>query len=562
MSLYHRSFGNRSFGAGGRLNRFRIALALTLALAASGLLGALCGVPAMVAGAHASENSGNINPVSAHIEIQPMTLTGPQSVQVSINVQNIGDDELPGALVLYDPANERVSTFGSGGSMQLGMGEQRAWTGEWYITQDQLAAGSITYKLQYPRIVDGQAQNATTNVTARFTYNKPVNHKLNVQRSYTPASPEEGQTVTMEYSFENTGDVNLLNLYIEDKGVGIKKEDLFTDSLIVGAKITKSFSFTMGAATVSSQPTIYYTPEGLDKSVSGTVQKVITITPTKIDITATLTASKDVVNRGDSVNLVCEIKNGGSVAYKEIKISDATLGVIAQNISLGAKKTYKETKSIKVSAPGTYKFDITGVDANGNPLTLSSNEITVHTREDAKPVILEISIEADRDVIYTDPATAIFVITVRNTGEEIASEIVVSAADKRVYTIPQLKPGESDVRAKEFTLFMGGRFQFEAAAANSLGVSQAFKSNETVIVYQAPKPTPSPTPTITPEPTPAPTPTPAVILEDLDDPDAGSFGRVLLWVLGGLLVVILGGVGAMFMLDRRRVPAAYAAGGS
>ncbi|MDR1599991.1 MAG: hypothetical protein LBS11_09040 [Oscillospiraceae bacterium] len=545
----------------GRPNRFRNALILALALAASGFLGMPGGIQALNGAALAGEN---IDPITANIEIQPVTLSGPQTVRVSIQIMNVGDDDIPGSVVLIDPANNRVSTFGSGGSLQMRIGQQFPWVGEWTVTKEQLETGSITYKLQYPRIVDGTAQNITKNLTARFTYNKPVNHKLNVQRSYTPTNPEEGQTVTMEYLFENTGDVNLLDLYIMDKGVGInKKGDLLIESLSVGASVTKSWTFKMGAATVSSQPTIYYTPEGLGKSVSGTVSKVITITPTKIDITATLTTSKDVVNRGDSVSLVCEIKNAGSVSYKEITISDASLGVIAQNISLGAKKTYKETKTVKVSAPGAYKFDITGVDANGNPLALSSNEVTVQTREDAKPVSLSISIESDRDVIYTDPATAVFIITTRNTGEETTNEIVVSAAGKNIYTIPQLKPGEQDVRAKEFTLFMGGTFQFTATAKNSLGEAAAFKSNEVPIVYQAPKPTPSPTPTITPTPTPAQTATPqALVTQSANLRDSGSFGSVLLWVMGGLLVLILAGAGAMFILDRQRAPAARSLGSS
>ncbi|MDR0396142.1 MAG: hypothetical protein LBH66_02425 [Oscillospiraceae bacterium] len=542
------------------LNRTRIALVLALAMAASGFLGMLCGAPAMTGSARAGEN---IDPISASIEIQPVTLSGPQTVRVSLQIINVGDDDLPGSLVLLDPAGTRVPSFGSGGSLQVRMGQQFSWSGEWAVTKEQLEAGAITYKLQYPRIIDGAAQNITKNISARFTYNKPVNHKLNVQRSYTPANPEEGQTVTMEYSFENTGDVNLLDLYIMDKGLGIvKKEDLLVESLSVGASVTKSWTFKMGAATVSSQPTIYYTPEGLGKSVSGTVPKVIEIIPVKIDITAALTASKDVINRGESVSLVCEIKNAGSVSYKDITISDATLGVIAQNISLGAKKTYKETKSVKVSAPTSYRFDITGSDANGNPLSLSSNEITVQTREDAKPVSLSISIESDRDVIYTDPATAVFIITVRNTGEEITNDIVVSAEGKNIYTIPQLKPGEQDVRAKEFTLFLGGTFQFTATAKNSLGESDAFKSNESRIVYQPPKPTPSPTPTITPSPTPAPTATAQEAPPMTDTQDPSPFGSILLWVLGGLFVAILAGAGAMFILDRGHAPAPRTSGGS
>ncbi|GHU72070.1 hypothetical protein AGMMS49992_07230 [Clostridia bacterium] len=540
------------------LHRFRAALVLTLALALSGLLGAALAIPSWVSSAQAN---GDIDPVTARIEIQPATLSGQVSVHVSIQISNVGDDDIPGALVLFDPANNRVTSFGSGGSLTLNRGQQYPWQGDWYVTQDQLNAGQITYTLQYPRMISGQVQTVTKNITARFTYSKPINHKINVQRSYSPANPEEGETVTIDYRIENTGGVNLKNLYIEDRGVGVKKDDLLVDSLAVGAQVTKSFSFKMGAATVSSQPTIYYTPEGQEKAVSGTVEKIISIVPTKIDIIATLTVNKEIINRGDSVTLTCEVKNSGSMAYSNITISDASLGVVAQNINLGSKKTYKETKTIKVSAPGTYKFEITGSDANGNPLSLSSNEITVQTREDAKPISLSISIESDRDVIYTDPATAIFVVTVKNTGEETVKDIVVSEYGKDVYTIPQLKPGEQDVRAKEFTLLMGGTFMFKATAKDTLGTSKSFESNTSAIVYQAPRPTPSPTPTMSPTPAPTPTQTPTATVSLTNTPGSNDFGRILLWVLAGLLVLILGGVGAMFMLDRRKAPSARPTGG-
>ncbi|MDR1570010.1 MAG: hypothetical protein LBS72_05930 [Oscillospiraceae bacterium] len=503
--------------------------------------------------------SAETDPVSAQIEISPTTLSGPYTVRVNIQISNVGDDDLPGSVQLYDPDNNRVASFGSGGSLTLLIGQIYAWQGEWHVTQEQLNAGRINYKLSYPRYNDaGQLATYSKSVTAKITYNKVTTPTIRVTRSMEPEAPQAGQEVTISYLIANTGSVAVRNMEIVDKGIGVNRGDLTVDSLSPGAQITKTHTFTLGESPVKSAPTFYFIPEGSDNEVTSSGSE-FTITPIIVNITATLTASKSVVNKGDTIDLVCEIKNAGSTSYKNIKITDASLGTLGSSISIGSKKTYKETKSVKVDQSRSYQFVITGEDSGGNPLSIVTNEVRVQTLEDAKPVSLVVTIENDRDVVYQEPFTAIFIITVRNTGEETVNDIKVTAAKKEIYTIASLAPGAEHVVAKEFTLSMGGNFQFAANAKDALGKDQIFTSNTAEIIYQAPRPTPSPTPTLTPTPTETPPEsTPTMEVTGVDGNGEGGIGNILKYVLLGLLAVVVMGVGAMLILERARVPAAVA----
>ncbi|MEG0768044.1 MAG: hypothetical protein RR482_10035, partial [Clostridia bacterium] len=280
-----------------------------------------------------------------------------------------------------------------------------------------------------------------------------------------------------------------------------------------------------------------------------------TLSAATVDIAATLAGSKLVAKPGEKVELTCTIKNDGSVKYNKLKIADQTLGDIASGITLAAGKTHTEKKTIVVNGTGTYVFKITGIDSSGNELSILSNEVTIQTTDDIKPLKLELTIEPDRDWIYDLNAEAIFTVKLRNNGEMAVKNVEIMAVDKTIKRIDEIKAGEEITFAKQVRVSEGGQFQFVAVAKDSVGATQKFASNIQQISYKAPAPTPSPTPMPTPAPTAtaAPDPTWAMAPEDGGQQDGTGFGTILLYVLAGLLIIIIGGVVAMFMLDRRRV---------
>ena len=78
----------------------------------------------------------------------------PATITVNIRVTNIGEDDTPGPVSLYDPGEKLIEEFGES---EMTMGASKTWTGQWRVTQSQLEAGALYYSLKY-YVVDDEGQ--------------------------------------------------------------------------------------------------------------------------------------------------------------------------------------------------------------------------------------------------------------------------------------------------------------------------------------------------------------------------------------------------------------------
>ena len=65
------------------------------------------------------------------------------AVEVTIEVINTSSYDLPGKVTLYDPDGNQLY------EMEIAPGEGQVWSGEWTVTEEQLAEGKITFTLGY-----------------------------------------------------------------------------------------------------------------------------------------------------------------------------------------------------------------------------------------------------------------------------------------------------------------------------------------------------------------------------------------------------------------------------
>ncbi|MEG0767135.1 MAG: hypothetical protein RR482_05410, partial [Clostridia bacterium] len=195
------------------------------------------------------------DPVSVRIECNPSSLSGPSTITVSIQVFNVGDDDLPGSVTLYDPSGNVVTDFGSGGSVNLGIAQAQAWSGKWNVTEEQLKAGKIVFKVAYSMYDDaGQRISQSKPVSARI-FKKEGEPQLKVERVVLPKNPVKGQEMTVSYTLINTGTVEILSVRVEDKG--LLPEPILVESLPAGEKVNRSYTFIMGEK-ITSEPIITY----------------------------------------------------------------------------------------------------------------------------------------------------------------------------------------------------------------------------------------------------------------------------------------------------------------
>ena len=492
------------------------------------------------------------SPLSTQIECSPNTITGPTTVKVSINIANVGDDDLPGTVKILDPNGNTVA------STQLLMNQSFPWQGDWKISQDEYNSGRFVYKVEYQAYDEnGKLGTKTANLTCKFT-KKAAMPELKVAVQLRPEKPVKDQQVTIDMIIRNVGSVDLTNLYIIDKELGITKNDLKHDQLKAGEQVTLSHSFVMGDKAVASEPICYFNiaSDPQQQLYMAYADGKYVFEPATVNISALLSADKQVVKKGEKVELTCVITNKGDVRYDSIAITEATLGQVAKSVSVGADKTVTEKRMVEVYATTTFQFTLTGTDSSGNQMSITTNEITIQTEDDVKPASLQVTIEGNRDIMYEERSTGIFIVKVENKGETAVENVEIYAdKDKKnvIKTIPSIAAGQEETFAKEFTLSVGAKYQFFAKIKDVLTNEDViFESNVHQVAYQPPAPTPSPTPTLTPTPTPSPTPEPTISAGLETSTDGGSFGRILLYILAGLFVIIIGGVVAMFVLDRYR----------
>lgn len=496
-------------------------------------------------------------------EPSPKVLSGPGTVQVSISISNTSDSSTPVTVTLLDPNGNICTGFGSGGTVSLGQGETRSYTGSWSVTEKQLNDKKIIYSASFKfQNEEGQPVPGTRPIPISISYNNAV-AELDVQR--VPPTPKDGtvvqgQTVTLAYQLKNTGTIDLTDITITDPN--ISEETVTIPVLKPGETQNASFIFVAGATTKTSEAKVTYKfKEGsTTKSRSATQSLVLNVTVPELVVT--LKADKQVVNPGTKITLTYTISNKGTLKYEQIKITDPLINEVESGITLEPGKEYTNTREVTVNATGTYQLTVTGTSSAG-PISIMSEPVIISTTADgtatsesavAIPVEMTISVEADREIIYSEPSDVVFRIIVTNNGTTTLKNVNVTERGKTVKTIPEIQPSASFEFTKRFTVSFGGVYQFAATAKDNLNQNQSVTSEEIRLSY---KPAPTLPPTQAPPSLETMVPVMTEAPQDVDNQslrqqEPTSFGTVLLYILAVLLVVVLMAVGVLVILEKRR----------
>lgn len=517
-------------------------------------------------------------PILPTLEVTPKTLTGTGTVRVNINVVNVSDSNTPISVTLYDPAENVVSDFGSGGTVTLEQGRSKSYSGSWTVTQAQLDSGRITYSVRYSAPNDeGTVVSVKRPFSESIKYSAAV-PELHIVRNRPEGSVVEGQVITLSYRIENTGNVDVTDISISDPG--LTKTPVTHPGLKVGESADLSYSFTAGTSSITTAAEISYkyVVQNSTKTETETYEAYV-IPVTVPNLTVRLESANMLINPGDKAELVCTITNKSDLSYEQLRVSEPSQGDIETNLSLGPSQSKEIRKSVTVNETTSFKFTVSGVDSTNQAVAFDSNTLTIQTTDNLQsvdsitsqsvPVSLDILVEGDRTIIYETPSPIVFRFKVTNNGAAAVEDITIRAVNKEVKRIDKLEPGETLDFAMELLASMGGTYQFTAEAKDGNGETQVFTSNEFRVPYQE-LATPTPPPTEAPpedvggdDPAQPEEPTPTVLTPaDTGNEGTRSTGQVLLYILAGLLVVILLAVLLLFILDRRRGGTPPTSGGS
>lgn len=143
----------------------------------------------------------------------------------------------------------------------LAAGAEATWSGKWNVTQSQLDAGKITFKIRYALYSDeGELVNKEKAFSRAITYagEEPA---VEVRRTIAPTTARKGQEVSVTYEVANTGNVEVTNVVIkENNAVSTKSGKI--DSIPAGEKKTYTFTTKMGTKNITSAATVTYKAGG------------------------------------------------------------------------------------------------------------------------------------------------------------------------------------------------------------------------------------------------------------------------------------------------------------
>lgn len=498
------------------------------------------------------------NPLRISTQAEPQTLTGPQSVTVTIKIVNSGEGEMPDPISIMDPNGTQVASWGS-----LAIGQSQSWQGTWNVTQDQIDAGRLRYSVSYTTY-DDEGNAVPTTSTASVTVQKEsAAPGLTASYSISPTVAQKGQDVKLTYTLSNTGNVDLTHVRITNTGIGQKNINIA--SLSVGEKITKEYTFKMGDKNLTSNPKVTYQAKDSDTvlTYAKMAKKTIEVAEGGLEVELKSDAGTEAAKPGDKVTLTLTLKNTSNLTYSNLAVEDDTLGEIEKDFEVKPGETKEITTEIIASNAGDYQFKVTGASSSGTDLEVSSNEVSVEMLDMANVVNLEVKADTETLVMYSEPAVVRFAVTVKNVGSVEGKNLKVLCGKTQIATIDSLAPGAEKTIVKDLAASVAGTFQFsvvtpEVAASGDTAAQSSitYESNTLRIAYQeptAPPPTKIPAPK-TPVPTTAPIPTVEPV-KPTDEVDM-SIGFILLCAFAVLLVLALVGVLVLIVAGKKKRPSA------
>ena len=507
------------------------------------------------------------DPMKVSMELSTNKFTEPKTIKVSITVTNIGDGDMPSPVTLYYPNGKKVEAFGS---PTLSVGASKNWSGEWTVTQQELEAGKITFKIKYAVYAEdpdgGEAKlvNKTKNFSKKIVYSgveaKP---EISVNRTITPTTAQKGQEVSVTYEIANTGTVDITNVNIKENS-SISAKSGTIEKIAAGETGKHTFTAVMGTKNLTSTATISYKAGG--KTYTTKVEAA-TIKYGVVKLSATLKADKKGGAPGETVKLTLTLKNSGNVDFTNVTVTDDTLGTVFSGETVKAGETVTLEKEITITESMELQFKITAENATQSGAEAATDSVGIKAEDDksgtgdagesgvetatgriditamdpTQQIVLSLDAAADREVVYKIPGTVRFTITVHNDSAIEVKNINIKAVDTTIYNIASIPAGESITFVRDADISMAGNFQFTAVTKDALDQTQTFLSNQVYVGYSEPTPVPTQAPLVTP-PAPATEPMPT----DQPEPEwldqAEGIAGIAKWVfagIGGVLLVLL-----------------------
>lgn len=439
-----------------------------------------------------AESTVSTLPIKVELDFSKYQFTAPEEITVTIRVTNVTDEKFTSPVSVLDPNGSIIEAFGT---PLLDAGASQSCTIAWNVTQADLNAGQLAFRVRYPRKDEnGIVSNASNNFVKRISQVQ-AEPEIQVSRTITPGIARKGQEVSVVYEIRNVGTVDVTGVRIKESSA-VSSNTASIGAIPAGEKKSHTFTVTMGTKNITSNATVTYSAGG--KSYTEKVADAA-IKYGTVNLTATLTADRKGGNVGDEVKLTLTLKNTGKKNITGITVTDPTLNTVFTDVTVEAGKTVKLEKTITMTETAEYQFTVTGMEGKTG-IETATGRLPLTAIDPAKAPSLTVETTASTDVVFTLPSVIRFTTTVTNTGNYDAKNITVSSSGVSLANIALLAPGESFTTMRDVQVNMVGKFRFDATLRNELDEATTFEGNIIQVQQAAPTSVPTQVPVTTPQP--------------------------------------------------------------
>lgn len=434
---------------------------------------------------------------NASISSQPEQLSEEGDVTISIRLTNTnsapsGDEtETPGqspdvtvdtgAYTSVAVSNEYGVSFNTS---DVPAGESKTFTGVMHVLGNQIGT-ELTFTLSW--VDNGEQFSQILKIMIVRADTAYLNFKRNVNR--TNAAP--GEKISITYVMTNTGSVELTKIKLVDRYIaGTSSPMLKEFSLLPGEKKEFVYEYTMGSATVVSEPVVTFTPAGSSNALT------VTVSPITLGlINAQLTKEVTISNQTpDNVQLTLYLTNNGNQKLSNLTVKDELGNAVG---SSGFTLAVGETKVIDYTIPNpsavrNVVFYISGNNASGTAFSDNTKSIAVRPYIDTSLLGLKLSAAISSPLSSENVIGITFTVT--NTGSIDYSNLSLKekSIDHALYSLDVLKPGAPvefsvDVNtggARDLVFVLsandtsGNTYEFEAYVTAAMIADDSVISNE------------------------------------------------------------------------------------
>ncbi|MEL7601567.1 MAG: hypothetical protein AAGU77_00265 [Bacillota bacterium] len=457
---------------------------------------------------------------SVVVTAEPQQLESAGTVKISFTIKNDST---------YEMRNISISGYSLTGSRELeGLviapgGERSFYLPNVQVIDDMLGQ-PLSYTLAW--VENGDQKSKSVSVTIEGPQQAL---EMTATRTADKTSGKEGEKVTLVYTLNNPGEVEMTNISITDSA--IKQSPIATGLKIKPGDqpLNITYEYTLGKEDVVSQPVITYKLNGEGKTYA--IPDKLTLKVLKVaKIEATASAGTPTP---EGVEFTLTLRNTGNQAISGIRVMDEQNNqVVDQAINLGVGEDTTLTVNIpNPSALRNVRFII--MDGNNTEIAETEN-YEVWPYVDPSHVSLALTVTVKKALSDSGRMQVSFAIQ-NNSNVEMTNAVIAEDELGTLETIDVLQLGETAVE-KELLVGEPRELHFTLTASDPSGAQHAYQATLTA-AYEA-----------------AATPTPVVEEEPEPEQSKGMSGTLItvLIVLAALMAVAGIALLALSIYERRR----------